>query len=220
MAELIRLEQVAKGYSPQASWVLENINILVSPGEQWVIQGPSGSGKTTLLHIMGLLDRPSSGQVYFLGNNVATMRESERARCRNQEIGFIFQQFYLLPELTVLDNVNLPARIRGRKSSELLGASLLTKVGLQGKEHVYPHTLSGGEQQRVAIARALSNQPKIILADEPTGNLELELGLDIVHLLLDLCRQQQVSLVLVTHNQRLMEIVKGKNILLNREGLQ
>ena len=161
---------------------------------------PSGSGKTTLLGLCAGLDRPTGGLVKIGGHELSAMTEDERARIRNDQVGFIFQNFQLLPTLTALENVMVPLELRGERHIRDLAANLLKRVGLAERVHHYPAQLSGGEQQRVAIARAFINKPKILFADEPTGNLDNETSERIVELLFDLNRSSGTALVMVTHN--------------------
>ncbi len=185
--------------------VLEGIQLELSAGENLAIVGASGSGKSTLLYILGTLDSPTSGLVEIDGVNPFKLSPSELAKFRNQSIGFVFQDHHLLPQLSVLENVLLPALAKGRpKPAELERAQrLIEEVGLSGRlEHV-PGKLSGGERQRVAVARALLHQPKLLLADEPTGNLDSETADRIADLLLDLPRREGASLVMVTHSPEL-----------------
>ena len=170
-----------------------------APGEITTIQGASGSGKSTLLHILGGLERPESGSVELDGESLYDVSQSALSRVRNQRIGFVFQAYHLLPDLTALENVMLPARI-GRRDGREAARSLLERVGLSGREQHRPAELSGGEQQRVAIARALVNGPDLLLADEPTGNLDSKAGGAVMDLLLELQRDHRLSVVLVTHD--------------------
>lgn len=185
--------------------VLKGIDVRIKEGEIVVIIGPSGAGKSTFLHILGGLDSPDKGRVILEGKDVYSLSDSERAKARNQKIGFIFQFYHLLPEFTALENVMLPAIIKGdRKKIKDLKAkasAILDQVGLTGRVTHRPNQLSGGEQQRVAIARALMNEPKIILCDEPTGNLDSESGRDIILLLEKLNKKNNQTFVIVTHDE-------------------
>jgi len=180
--------------------VLTDVSFQIEEGSACAIIGPSGSGKTTLIAICAGLERPSEGSVVFDGVAMSGAREEELARIRNQFIGFIFQSFQLLPSLTALENVMVPAEIRGENHTRSRAAELLQRVGLEGRLHHYPVQLSGGEQQRVAIARAFMNHPKILFADEPTGNLDAETAKEIVRLIFELNATTGTTLMLVTHD--------------------
>jgi putative ABC transport system ATP-binding protein len=180
--------------------VLSDVSFAVAEGSACAIVGPSGSGKTTLIAVCAGLERPSQGAVMFNGMALHHSTEEELARVRNQSIGFIFQNFQLLPSLTALENVMVPAEIRGENHARSRAAELLQRVGLEGRLHHYPLQLSGGEQQRVAIARAFINRPKILFADEPTGNLDAETAKDIVRLIFELNTTTGTTLMLVTHD--------------------
>lgn len=196
--------QKAYVHSSQRLQVLKGIDLEVPAGEVVAIVGPSGAGKSTLLHIVGGLDAPDQGQVTLDGQDVYRLNDRQRARLRNEKVGFIFQFYHLLPEFTALENVLLPAIIReqaedpGNLRSQ--AAALLDRVGLNDRRQHRPNELSGGEQQRVAIARALMNAPKIILCDEPTGNLDSESGRMVIDLLMELNKRQGQTLVIVTHD--------------------
>ncbi len=199
--------------------VLDNINFAVTAGSTNAIVGPSGSGKTTLLGLCAGLDRSSTGIVELNGIKLGDLSEDQRAQVRNQHVGFIFQNFQLLPTLTALENVMVPLELRGEKNIKTRSLDLLDKVGLADRGHHYPAQLSGGEQQRVSLARAFSNQPKILFADEPTGNLDAETSEKVVKLIFDLNREAGTTLVLVTHDldlaaktQRIIRIKGGKLI--------
>jgi len=183
--------------------VLHDVSFDVEGGSACAIVGPSGSGKTTLIAICAGLERPSEGTVTFNGVPLHSSREEELARIRNQFIGFIFQSFQLLPSLTALENVMVPAEIRGENHARGRAAELLDRVGLDSRLHHYPIQLSGGEQQRVAIARAFMNRPTILFADEPTGNLDAETAGEIVRLIFDLNATTGTTLMLVTHDHDL-----------------
>lgn len=184
--------------------ILRGIDLAIYSNESVAICGASGAGKSTLLHIMGTLDVPSAGDVLIGGKPVATLGRSEVDRIRNEHIGFVFQFYHLLPEFTALENVMMPALSRGRRKKECLPRAyeLLEKVGLQDRVTHKPGQLSGGEQQRVAIARALYNKPEVVLADEPTGNLDEKTGVGITDLLWQLNTSETTTLVLVTHDER------------------
>ena len=185
--------------------VLRGVDVELRRGEFLALRGASGAGKSTLLHLLGGLDSPSQGEIRLAGRNLATLGRRDLARLRNKEVGFIFQSYYLLPELDALENVCLPARM-GRTpaaEAEARGRDLLARVGLKERIEHKPYELSGGEQQRVAIARALINQPDLILADEPTGNLDSHTGEEIIELLCALRDEKQTTLVMATHDARL-----------------
>ena len=183
--------------------VLKDITFDVSPGEFLAILGPSGSGKTTLLGLLAGLDLPTSGMVQLDGENLGSMTEDERARLRVEKIGFVFQSFQLMPTLTAQENVQVPLELRGQSEAGTRARDLLTRVGLSGREHHYPVQLSGGEQQRVALARAFSTRPKVLFADEPTGNLDAGTGATIIELMAELNQDQGTTLILVTHDLEL-----------------
>jgi putative ABC transport system ATP-binding protein len=185
--------------------VLSDVSFSVEQGSTCAIVGPSGSGKTTLIAICAGLERPSGGSVVFDGVALQAAGEEELSRIRNQSIGFIFQSFQLLPSLTALENVMVPAEIAGEKLVRGRALEFLGRVGLSSRLYHYPAQLSGGEQQRVAIARAFMNQPKILFADEPTGNLDAETAAGIVKLIFDLNETSGTTLILVTHDAELTE---------------
>jgi putative ABC transport system ATP-binding protein len=207
MDPILSLEHVSKSYgsSTQPLKVLEDIHFNIEPGAIVAIIGPSGSGKTTLLGLCAGLDRPTSGSIRLNGIALEGLDEDRRARVRNEHVGFVFQNFQLLPTLTALENVMVPLELQGAKHIRDRAVSLLEKVGLRDRMHHYPIQLSGGEQQRVSIARAFSNQPRILFADEPTGNLDAENSHLIEQLLFDLNREAGTTLVIVTHNPELAE---------------
>ena len=189
--------------------VLQGIDIVVERGEMIAIVGESGSGKTTLLQILGTLDLPSAGTITFDGQQLAKLREKDLSRHRNQNVGFIFQFHHLLPEFTALENVMIPGMIQGLDKDELLGRAktLLEQVNLAHRLHHRSGELSGGEQQRVALARALAMRPTLLLADEPTGNLDSKSGQLVFDLLKDMSRDRGLSVVMVTHNQSLARVL-------------
>ena len=204
--EIARVSSICKSYRDNSSSleVLKNINFTVTDGEFLVIQGPSGAGKSTLLHILGGLDNPTKGKVYFQGADIYALDENRRSSFRNKEVGFVFQFFHLLPELSALENVLLPGILKSwweRKKSLGVALELLEKLGLSQRLKHRPNALSGGEQQRVAIARALVNHPRLLLCDEPTGNLDSENGEKILKLLIEFNRSQKITIVMVTHDQ-------------------
>ncbi len=183
--------------------ILDDVSLEIPDGQFVAVTGASGSGKSTLLGLIAGLDAPSSGDILVDGANVTTMREDELAELRSKKIGFIFQSFHLIPSLTAFENILIPMEIVGFKDAKDRAAQLLSDVELSNRGHHYPTELSGGEQQRIAIARAFANQPKILLADEPTGNLDSKNGDHIFDLMTDLHKQNNVTLVLVTHDQNL-----------------
>lgn len=205
---LIKLTDVSRSYaSPDGGaglTVLDGVSLEVQAGDSLAVVGPSGSGKSTLLQIIGTLDRPTSGQVVFEGKNLAGLDEMELARMRNQQIGFVFQAHYLLPQCTVLENVLVPT-LPGKPGPEARGQAaerahrLLARVGLGERTGHRPGQLSGGERQRAAVVRALINRPKLLLADEPTGSLDHHSAAELARLLLELNREEQATLIVVTH---------------------
>lgn len=190
--------------------ILQPISLSVNAGESLAITGASGSGKSTLLGILAGLDVPSSGDVILNGTNLSQLDEEGRAAVRAQNVGFIFQSFQLLPGLTALENVMLPLELRGDKSAQLKAKQFLSRVGLDARVHHYPQQLSGGEQQRVAIARAFASEPRILFADEPTGNLDSATGARIIELLFELNRAQGTTLILITHEERLAQLCQRR----------
>jgi lipoprotein-releasing system ATP-binding protein len=186
-------------------WVLRGVDLTISKGEIVCIVGPSGSGKSTLLHILGTLDTPTSGEVVFEGKPVNFGSDRRSAQFRNQHIGFVFQFHHLLPEFTALENICIPAWIAGQKKAAVReqALELLGLMGLSAKRENKPHQLSGGEQQRVAVARALINRPDIVLADEPTGNLDSENARELHELFIRLRGQFQQAFLIVTHNEEM-----------------
>jgi lipoprotein-releasing system ATP-binding protein len=190
--------------------IFSGLNFELEAGDIAAVMGASGVGKTTLLNLLGALDRPTEGTVYLDGEDLFARDEMELARIRNRKIGFVFQFFHLLPEFTALENVSLPLMISGLDRLEALkkGLDILREVFLEDKAHCRPAQLSGGEQQRVAIARALINEPKLLLADEPTGNLDWKTGELILRLLLDLHQRKGLSSILVTHNDKVAQFCR------------
>jgi putative ABC transport system ATP-binding protein len=183
--------------------VLKDITFSLEPGGFLAILGPSGSGKTTLLGLLAGLDRPSAGTVHLDGQDLGALSEDERARIRGEKVGFVFQAFQLIPTLTAQENVQVPIELRGGTGASARARELLDRVGLRGREHHYPSQLSGGEQQRVALARGFSIRPKVLFADEPTGNLDARTGATIIDLMVELNRDLGTTLVLVTHDLEL-----------------
>ena len=198
---IIEAKNITKTYTieEQELPVLADVSLAVAEGEFLVVQGSSGSGKSTLLSLLSGLDKPTSGRVTIRGTDITDMSEDELAPLRNETIGFVFQSFHLVPSMTALENVMFPAELRGDHLAGQKAEALLERVGLTGRSANFPHQLSGGEKQRVAICRALVNDPQIIFADEPTGNLDSVNGQAILDLLLALHRERGSTLVLVTH---------------------
>lgn len=216
---ILSLQHVSKTYQSGSRklTVLDQVTFSIEAGETISIVGPSGSGKTTLLGLCAGLDSSSTGSVVLNGQALDRMSEDERAAVRSRDVGFIFQNFQLLPTLTALENVMVPLELKKRKDAKEKAMDLLEKVGLRDRATHYPTQLSGGEQQRVSIARAFANAPKILFADEPTGNLDTETGAMIESLIFDLNKEQGTTLVLVTHDlelaaktQRTIHIKGGK----------
>jgi putative ABC transport system ATP-binding protein len=186
--------------------VLDDINFSLEKGEVCAIVGPSGSGKTTLLGLCAGLDHPSKGEIVLAGQNITSMTENEKAEVRNRKVGFIFQNFQLLPTLTALENVMIPLELQGKaKGAARIAMELLEQVGLGDRHDHYPTQLSGGEQQRVSLARAFSNSPQILFADEPTGNLDGETGAMVENMLFELNKEKGTTLVIVTHDMELAQ---------------
>jgi putative ABC transport system ATP-binding protein len=204
---MITLNQVEKLYRTDRieTVALSGINLDIRRGEFVSIMGPSGCGKSTLLNLMGLLDIPSSGSIALDGEKVTSYADRHLARLRNRSIGFIFQSFHLVPDLTVIDNVQIPLLYRGMSGSARKEAArrALERVGLGARLHHFPAQLSGGQQQRVAVARAIVGTPRILLADEPTGNLDSQMGDEIMGILKDLHAREETTIVMVTHDERL-----------------
>ncbi|WP_429168896.1 ABC transporter ATP-binding protein [Aeromonas rivipollensis] len=209
MSELIRLDAVSRRFTLGGTEVaaLDRVSLRVAEGEYLAVMGPSGSGKSTLLNVLGLLDRPDEGRYWLGGQDIATLSEPALAQLRGHRIGFVFQSFHLIPRLTARENVELPLMLCGvapaerrRRSQRLLG-----DLGLENRADHRPAELSGGQRQRVAIARAMAMAPRLILADEPTGNLDSRSGEEVITLLEGLNREQGITLVVVTHDPRLGE---------------
>jgi len=217
MPKILNVEHLGKTYTRGSKQltVLDDINFSIEAGETFAIVGPSGSGKTTLLGLCAGLDYPDTGVVELSGANLANLNEDERARLRNEKVGFIFQNFQLLPTLTALENVIVPLELQGAKNPAIIGRELLSKVGLGDRLQHYPSQLSGGEQQRVALARAFSNSPSILFADEPTGNLDQDTGDRVVQLLFELNQEAGTTLVIVSHD---LELAQKCNRLLRLRG--
>ncbi|MFK7812039.1 MAG: ABC transporter ATP-binding protein [Maribacter sp.] len=223
MTKILNVHNLGKTYTSGSKelTVLDDISFDVDAGATFSIVGPSGSGKTTLLGLCAGLDKSDTGSVELCGTVLDTLNEDERALLRNRNIGFIFQDFQLLPTLTALENVSVPLELQGDKNAAQIAKELLQKVGLGERTHHYPSQLSGGEQQRVALARAFSNKPALLFADEPTGNLDEETGEKVIQLLFELNKEAGTTLVIVTHDldlakrtQRILRL-KGGKILTN-----
>jgi len=201
---LLSARAVTKSYvmGKRTLEVLRGVNLDVARGDFFALRGASGAGKSTLLHLLGGLDSANAGEIWLNGKNVATLPASDLAQLRNTKVGFVFQAYHLLPELDALENVCLPARMARRLASEAeaRGRELLARVGLKDRVDHKPFELSGGEQQRVAIARALINEPELILADEPTGNLDSHTGGEIIELLIGLRSERNTTLIVATHD--------------------
>jgi len=219
--KLIKLENIYKIYGSGDIEIhaLSGVNLEIESGEYCAIMGSSGSGKSTMMNILGCLDRPTSGNYYLNGENVASLSSKQLAKVRNLQIGFVFQQFHLLPQLTALENVMLPMIYAGLPKTEQQkrAISALTKVGLKHRLENKPNQLSGGQQQRVAIARAIVNNPLILLADEPTGALDSETTRDIMKIFHQLNIEEKMTIILVTHeqdvaqeSQKIIHFVDGK----------
>ncbi|MCD6177840.1 ABC transporter ATP-binding protein [bacterium] len=207
MIEAKDIKKIYPGIVPTVA--LDGVSFLIKEGEFVAIVGPSGSGKSTLMHIMGFLDRPTSGVYKFRGKSIDELDDDQLARIRNKEMGFVFQSFNLLPRTTVLDNVKLPLLYSGiaREQQDRMAREALKKVGLSHRLFHYPNQLSGGEQQRVAIARAIVNHPSVIFADEPTGNLDSKSGQQIMDILQNL-NDQGHTIILVTHEKYTAQMAK------------
>lgn len=224
MTKILNVSHLGKRYKSGSKelTVLDDVSFAVEAGSTFAIIGPSGSGKTTLLGLCAGLDEPDSGTVELCGVELNGLTEDERAQLRNKQVGFIFQNFQLLPTLTALENVIVPLELQGVKGARRTGEELLEKVGLKDRMHHYPSQLSGGEQQRVALARAFSNRPSILFADEPTGNLDEETGEKVIQLLFDLNKEAGTTLIIISHdlelakrNQQIIRLKGGK--LVNNE---
>jgi len=217
---VLRLESISKLYDGETPFLaLDSVSLDIGKGELLAIIGPSGSGKSTLLHMLGCLDRPTGGEIFIDGKAMSKMGDDEIADVRRDTVGFVFQAFNLAPTLTVFKNVELPLMIRGltKAEREKIVDSNLAAVGLTDKKNNLPSQLSGGQKQRVAIARALANSPKIILADEPTGNLDSKSSGEIMKHIIGLCREHGITVILVTHDpliaartDRIVRIMDGK----------
>ncbi|MCD4717864.1 MAG: ABC transporter ATP-binding protein [Desulfobacterales bacterium] len=204
---MLKLSDIRKTYKigPVDVEVLKGVSLEVEKGELLSVMGTSGCGKSTLMNIVGMLDKPSSGTHLLEGREVGNLSDNEISSIRNNKIGFVFQAFYLLPKLTSLENVGVPLIYRGTKKSEIRRRSheFLKKVGMDDRAHHRPNELSGGQQQRVAIARALAGKPSIILADEPTGALDTQVGKDIMKLFVDLNEEAGITVIIITHDPKI-----------------
>lgn len=212
MNSIIKTECLSKDYTlPKGVLrVFEGINFELERGELVAVMGISGVGKTTLLNLLGILDKPTEGKIFIDGEEILSKSEREKAEIRNRKIGFVFQFYHLLPEFTALENVSFPLLIRGveKKEAQRRAYKILSEVSLEEKVPLRPSLLSGGEQQRVAIARALVNEPKLLLADEPTGNLDWKTGEKILELIRDLHQKKGLSSVMVTHNEKIAQFCR------------
>jgi putative ABC transport system ATP-binding protein len=217
MDALIRLRDVHKAYDDGATRheVLAGVTLDVAPGELVALLGPSGSGKSTLLNLIAGLDAPDSGTVMVAGRDVTRLDERQRTLLRRHQIGFVFQFFNLVPTLTVLENIRLPLELTGRREAEP-AIHLLERVGLGDRARAFPEELSGGEQQRVAIARALAHEPRLLLADEPTGNLDAATGAVVLDLLGELVRERGTTMLVATHSAAVVE--RAGRVIALREG--
>jgi len=193
--------------------ILHSLDLTIASGQFLAVLGPSGSGKSTLLGLVAGLDAPTTGEILIDNVDIAKLSEDALAKLRGEKIGFVFQFFHLMPSLTAFENISIPMEIAGRRDAVARAKRLLDEVGLADRGHHYPSQLSGGEQQRVAIARALANDPPIILADEPTGNLDSTTGRLIMELLLDVRRTRQTSMMLVTHDADLAALADSRLVL-------
>jgi putative ABC transport system ATP-binding protein len=210
MSSILDVHKLTKSYynGQQKLTVLDEISFSLESGDTFSIVGPSGSGKTTLLGLCAGLDVPTSGFVSLEGHELFSLTEDQRAEIRNQHVGFIFQSFQLIPTLTALENIMVPMELNGMKGARGRGRDLLDRVGLTPREHHYPAQLSGGEQQRISLARAFANNPSILFADEPTGNLDEETSEKVVKMIFDLNEENGTTLVLVTHDLELARQTK------------
>jgi ABC-type lipoprotein export system ATPase subunit len=215
---LVVVEGLCKQYAAAAQPVLNNVSLSFAAGEFVALMGPSGGGKSTLLHLLGLMDTPTAGQLWLAGQALHGLNDAQRSRLRCQYLGFVFQFFHLLPSLTALENVIVPALLAGQSYTRIAPEAkrLLARVGLSARQQAYPAQLSGGEMQRVAMARALINRPKLLLADEPTGNLDTETSQQVLALLSDLHEQEGMTIVMATHSTEAAAV--AKRCLLLRDG--
>ena len=209
MIELRSVSKTVRSGDHQLT-ILQPLDLAVPSGQRLAVVGPSGSGKSTLLGLIAGLDAPSTGSIFIDGTDITRLGEDQLARLRGEKIGFVFQSFHLIPSLTALENILVPMEIAGRRDADTRARDLLAEVGLQDRGHHYPSQLSGGEQQRVAIARALSNEPVIVLADEPTGNLDTRTGHHVIELLLAINQTRGATLVVVTHDQEIASLADAR----------
>lgn len=222
MLFMIKLQGVSKDYEVDGDVVypaLHGINLDLKKGEFTAIMGPSGSGKSTLMHIIGLLDKPTKGKVYVEGKDISHLSDNQLSSLRNEFVGFVFQQFNLINKLTVLENIMLPTVYSTKKlrfNPRERALDILKRVGLEEKANSYPNKISGGQQQRVAIARALIMEPQLILADEPTGNVDTKTGDEIMKILKDLNRKDKITVILVTHEHDIA--AQARRIIKVRDG--
>lgn len=222
--EIIKVNGLSKIYRTEEikTLALENINLDINEGEFLSIMGPSGCGKSTLLNIIGLLDSPTEGSVMIDGQETSKMNDRQLTRLRNEKLGFVFQSFHLIPSLNVIENVMLPLTYRpgvSDKEARSRARAILERVGLSHRLHHMPGQLSGGQSQRVAIARAIVGQPKIVLADEPTGNLDSKMGAEVMQILHQLNKEDKTTIVMVTHNEeqarqtdRIVHLFDGRQV--------
>ncbi len=205
MAAMVEVSGLIKrvSTSEHTLTILNEVSFIIAAGEAVAVVGASGSGKSTLLGLLAGLDTPTSGKVHINGTDLFSLDEDGRAALRGKMVGFVFQSFQLLPALTAMENVMLPMELAGKAGAQKMAEDILTRVGLGARLHHYPRQLSGGEQQRVALARAFVAQPKLLFADEPTGNLDAATGKQIIDLLFELNREQGTTLILVTHDEAL-----------------
>jgi putative ABC transport system ATP-binding protein len=205
---ILEARNVSKRYSIDGRpiTVLDNVSLAVAAGEFLVVRGASGSGKSTLLTILSGLDRPDGGRIVMEGRDITELPEDDLAPLRNRSFGFVFQAFHLVPSLSVLENIMFPAELYGDRHAETKAQALLDRVGLSQRALSLPHQLSGGEKQRCAICRALINEPRLIFADEPTGNLDSANGDEVLKLLLELRRERRTTLVLMTHSEEIANL--------------
>ncbi|MDF4202462.1 ABC transporter ATP-binding protein [Maribacter sp. SA7] len=223
MTKILNVRNLKKTYNSGSKnlTVIDDISFSIEEGDTFAIVGPSGSGKTTLLGLCAGLDEINNGVIELCGEDLSSLNEDQRALLRNEKVGFIFQDFQLLPTLTALENVSVPLELQGATNASKDAMELLDKVGLGNRHDHYPSQLSGGEQQRVALARAFSNKPSILFADEPTGNLDEETGEKVIKLLFDLNKEMGTTLVIVTHDLELAKLnkhvlrLKGGKIVIN-----